>query len=206
MLWSGLLTCCYWFFWYICFSSWVDSKIHACSCSKGIVISISLFFHPDWLFDHDIWLCNHQISILLFLYDLILLFIINLQLSQRTLSGSLLKYLSKLQVKFSLFGDTVSTIIIYYWCYILFSSIQHVHLLPLLIFALTMVFLFIFESWHLFSIMMQVDEEAAIRTNTTILLGNIASHLNEGVSKPFCILSHHKHAWYYCLRYSICSI
>lgn len=29
---------------------------------------------------------------------------------------------------------------------------------------------------------MQVDEEPAIRTNTTILLGNIASHLNEGVS------------------------
>lgn len=27
----------------------------------------------------------------------------------------------------------------------------------------------------------QVDEEPAIRTNTTILLGNIASHLNEGV-------------------------
>jgi hypothetical protein len=45
------------------------------------------------------------------------------QLSQRTLSGSLLKYLSKLQV----------------------------------------------------------DEEPAIRTNTTILLGNIASYMNEGV-------------------------
>ncbi|RZC62940.1 hypothetical protein C5167_024707 [Papaver somniferum] len=28
---------------------------------------------------------------------------------------------------------------------------------------------------------LQVDEEAAIRTNTTILLGNIASHLNDGV-------------------------
>lgn len=27
----------------------------------------------------------------------------------------------------------------------------------------------------------QVDEEPAIRTNTTILLGNIASYLNEGV-------------------------
>ncbi|XP_030935901.1 uncharacterized protein LOC115960997 isoform X2 [Quercus lobata] len=47
---------------------------------------------------------------------------VRLQLSQRTISGSLLKYLSKLQV----------------------------------------------------------DEEPAIRTNTTILLGNIASHLNEG--------------------------
>jgi SCY1-like protein 1 len=29
---------------------------------------------------------------------------------------------------------------------------------------------------------LQVDEEPAIRTNTTILLGNIASHLNEAVS------------------------
>lgn len=29
----------------------------------------------------------------------------------------------------------------------------------------------------------QVDEEPAIRTNTTILLGNIASYLNEGVSR-----------------------
>lgn len=28
----------------------------------------------------------------------------------------------------------------------------------------------------------QVDEEPAIRTNTTILLGNIASYLNEGVN------------------------
>lgn len=28
----------------------------------------------------------------------------------------------------------------------------------------------------------QVDEEPAIRTNTTILLGNIATYLNEGVS------------------------
>ncbi|XP_024975331.1 probable inactive serine/threonine-protein kinase scy1 [Cynara cardunculus var. scolymus] len=51
------------------------------------------------------------------------------KLSQRTLSGSLLKYLSKLQV----------------------------------------------------------DEEPAIRTNTTILLGNIASHLNEGTRKRVLI-------------------
>ncbi|KAK1409274.1 hypothetical protein QVD17_35800 [Tagetes erecta] len=51
------------------------------------------------------------------------------KLSQRTLSGSLLKYLSKLQV----------------------------------------------------------DEEPAIRTNTTILLGNIAGHLNEGTRKRVLI-------------------
>ncbi|KAL7613293.1 hypothetical protein Lser_V15G09104 [Lactuca serriola] len=51
------------------------------------------------------------------------------KLSQRTLSGSLLKYLSKLQV----------------------------------------------------------DEEPAIRTNTTILLGNIATHLNEGTRKRVLI-------------------
>ncbi|KAI3519663.1 hypothetical protein L1887_08878 [Cichorium endivia] len=51
------------------------------------------------------------------------------KLSQRTLSGSLLKYLSKLQV----------------------------------------------------------DEEPAIRTNTTILLGNIASHLNDGTRKRVLI-------------------
>lgn len=51
------------------------------------------------------------------------------KLSQRTISGSLLKYLSKLQV----------------------------------------------------------DEEPAIRTNTTILLGNIASHLNEGTRKRVLI-------------------
>ncbi|PWA60428.1 protein kinase-like domain, Armadillo-type fold protein [Artemisia annua] len=51
------------------------------------------------------------------------------KLSQRTLSGSLLKYLSKLQV----------------------------------------------------------DEEPAIRTNTTILLGNLASHLNEGTRKRVLI-------------------
>ncbi|KAL5538523.1 hypothetical protein UlMin_046094 [Ulmus minor] len=51
------------------------------------------------------------------------------KLSQRTMSGSLLKYLSKLQV----------------------------------------------------------DEEPAIRTNTTILLGNIASHLNEGTRKRVLI-------------------
>ncbi|XP_022937946.1 probable inactive serine/threonine-protein kinase scy1 isoform X1 [Cucurbita moschata] len=51
------------------------------------------------------------------------------KLSQRTISGSLLKYLSKLQV----------------------------------------------------------DEEAAIRTNTTILLGNIASYLNEGTRKRVLI-------------------
>ncbi|EPS74262.1 hypothetical protein M569_00492, partial [Genlisea aurea] len=51
------------------------------------------------------------------------------KLSQRTLSGSLLKFLSKLQV----------------------------------------------------------DEEPAIRTNTTILLGNIASHLNEGTRKRVLI-------------------
>lgn len=51
------------------------------------------------------------------------------KLSQRTLSGTLLKYLSKLQV----------------------------------------------------------DEEPAIRTNTTILLGNIASHLNEGTRKRVLI-------------------
>lgn len=51
------------------------------------------------------------------------------KLSQRTISGSLLKYLSKLQV----------------------------------------------------------DEEPAIRTNTTILLGNIASHLNEGMRKRVLI-------------------
>ncbi|GJS76658.1 probable inactive serine/threonine-protein kinase scy1 [Tanacetum coccineum] len=53
------------------------------------------------------------------------------KLSQRTLSGSLLKYLSKLQV----------------------------------------------------------DEEPAIRTNTTILLGNIASHLNEGGVMALCATS-----------------
>ncbi|OIW13783.1 hypothetical protein TanjilG_31672 [Lupinus angustifolius] len=52
-----------------------------------------------------------------------------LKLSQRTISGSLLKHLSKLQV----------------------------------------------------------DEEAAIRTNTTILLGNIATHLNEGTRKRVLI-------------------
>ncbi|XP_068333028.1 uncharacterized protein [Pyrus communis] len=51
------------------------------------------------------------------------------KLSQRTISGSLLKYLSKLQV----------------------------------------------------------DEEPAIRTNTTILLGNIASHLNDGTRKRVLI-------------------
>lgn len=51
------------------------------------------------------------------------------KLSQRTLSGSLMKYLSKLQV----------------------------------------------------------DEEPAIRTNTTILLGNMASHLNEGMRKRVLI-------------------
>ncbi|XP_059649684.1 uncharacterized protein LOC132295428 isoform X3 [Cornus florida] len=30
---------------------------------------------------------------------------------------------------------------------------------------------------------LQVDEEPAIRTNTTILLGNIATRLNEGISE-----------------------
>ncbi|KAI3925154.1 hypothetical protein MKW98_009804 [Papaver atlanticum] len=34
---------------------------------------------------------------------------------------------------------------------------------------------------------LQVDEEAAIRTNTTILLGNIASHLNDGTRKRVLI-------------------
>eukprot|EP00256_Glycine_max_P059642 XP_014628245.1 N-terminal kinase-like protein isoform X2 [Glycine max] len=34
---------------------------------------------------------------------------------------------------------------------------------------------------------LQVDEEPAIRTNTTILLGNIASHLNEGTRKRVLI-------------------
>ncbi|KAL5724948.1 hypothetical protein ACHQM5_008148 [Ranunculus cassubicifolius] len=34
---------------------------------------------------------------------------------------------------------------------------------------------------------LQVDEEAAIRTNTTILLGNIAGHLNEGTRKRVLI-------------------
>jgi SCY1-like protein 1 len=34
---------------------------------------------------------------------------------------------------------------------------------------------------------LQVDEEPAIRTNTTILLGNIASHLNEAVSLFMCL-------------------
>lgn len=34
---------------------------------------------------------------------------------------------------------------------------------------------------------LQVDEEAAIRTNTTILLGNIASYLNEGTRKRVLI-------------------
>ncbi|CAL0316640.1 unnamed protein product [Lupinus luteus] len=34
---------------------------------------------------------------------------------------------------------------------------------------------------------LQVDEEAAIRTNTTILLGNIATHLNEGTRKRVLI-------------------
>ncbi|KAJ9539805.1 hypothetical protein OSB04_026311 [Centaurea solstitialis] len=53
------------------------------------------------------------------------------KLSQRTLSGSLLKYLSKLQV----------------------------------------------------------DEEPAIRTNTTILLGNIASHLNEGFTRKRVLIN-----------------
>ncbi|KAL8115196.1 hypothetical protein AgCh_021869 [Apium graveolens] len=32
---------------------------------------------------------------------------------------------------------------------------------------------------------LQVDEEPAIRTNTTILLGNIASHLNEGFRNSY---------------------
>ncbi|XP_030956782.1 N-terminal kinase-like protein isoform X2 [Quercus lobata] len=32
-----------------------------------------------------------------------------------------------------------------------------------------------------------IDEEPAIRTNTTILLGNIASHLNEGTRKRVLI-------------------
>ncbi|KAG4133629.1 hypothetical protein ERO13_D08G106233v2, partial [Gossypium hirsutum] len=31
----------------------------------------------------------------------------------------------------------------------------------------------------------EVDEEPAIRTNTTILLGNIASYLNEGMGHEF---------------------
>ncbi|KVI07084.1 Armadillo-like helical [Cynara cardunculus var. scolymus] len=34
---------------------------------------------------------------------------------------------------------------------------------------------------------LQVDEEPAIRTNTTILLGNLASHLNEGTRKRVLI-------------------
>jgi SCY1-like protein 1 len=34
---------------------------------------------------------------------------------------------------------------------------------------------------------LQVDEEPAIRTNTTILLGNIASHLNEATRKRVLI-------------------
>uniref|UniRef100_A0A6N2NHV6 Uncharacterized protein n=1 Tax=Salix viminalis TaxID=40686 RepID=A0A6N2NHV6_SALVM len=55
--------------------------------------------------------------------------VVDEQLSQRSISGSLLKYLSKLQVSY-----------------------------------------------------LKVDEEPAIRTNTTILLGNIASYLDEGMT------------------------
>nr|POE60082.1 putative inactive serine/threonine-protein kinase scy1 [Quercus suber] len=67
---------------------------------------------------------------------MVFLFHLSLQLSQCTISGSLLKYLSKLQV----------------------------------------------------------DEEPAIRTNTTILLGNIASHLNEGTRKRVLINAFTVHA------------
>jgi hypothetical protein len=39
----------------------------------------------------------------------------------------------------------------------------------------------IFEVLYNWKISVQVDEEPAIRTNTTILLGNIASNLNDAV-------------------------
>jgi SCY1-like protein 1 len=38
-----------------------------------------------------------------------------------------------------------------------------------------------------FILFSQVDEEPAIRTNTTILLGNIATYLNEGTRKRVLI-------------------
>lgn len=37
-----------------------------------------------------------------------------------------------------------------------------------------------------YSFFFQVDEEPAIRTNTTILLGNIAGHLNDAVIRCLC--------------------
>ena len=52
----------------------------------------------------------------------------------------------------------------------------------LFIYIYLLYFQFLFYMANISSLALQVDEEPAIRTNTTILLGNIASYLNEGVS------------------------
>lgn len=50
-------------------------------------------------------------------------------------------------------------------------------------------------------ICLQVDEEPAIRTNTTILLGNIASYLNEAVGSELILFSYDQ---LHCLNISDC--
>jgi hypothetical protein len=89
------------------------------------------------------------------------------QLSQRTITGSLLKHLSKLQVGVA-FNHTFGH----------FTSVDY------------FVRLGGYLWWGLnqSSFSFQVDEEPAIRTNTTILLGNIATHLNDAVRCPSLII------------------
>lgn len=92
----------------------------------------------------------------------------SLQLSQRTISGSLLKFLSKLQVCTLCLVSSLLLTISYD--------------IDFRVLGWTVRFQF------LYSFVTQVDEEPAIRTNTTILLGNIASHLNDGVGTKSSIL------------------
>lgn len=102
------------------------------------------------------------------------------QLSQRTISGTLLKYLSKLQV---FFGFTCSKLNLYFsYCFVFISPLclsSHYFMARILIRSFC--FHFFYNEFCVLILMSQVDEEPAIRTNTTILLGNIASYLNEGV-------------------------
>ncbi len=114
---SGFPTCCHWICRHICFSTRANTQVHACNCSQGQwcrwQMKAGKWIFEQWFVSFHLHSWNRWwgvLGLLAFPVGKILcprsvgtnVFVLGGwligQLSQRTLTGSLLKHLSKLQV------------------------------------------------------------------------------------------------------------
>jgi len=114
---SGFPTCCHWICRHICFSTRANTQVHACNCSQGQwcrwQMKAGKWIFEQWFMSFHLHSWNRWwgvLGLLAFPVGKILcprsvgtnVFVLGGwligQLSQRTLTGSLLKHLSKLQV------------------------------------------------------------------------------------------------------------